>query len=363
MKRAFVAIAAFYIFAVPCLAGQPDVKKIPDGTNWVAHLDVKGFTETKLYKTFISPLAKFQACLPPAPPAATDNDNDEDNETDVTTAPTPSKLITQLEQLDSITVFAPKDQENLPTMLITGKYNQSAVRKISKIADDAKPQEYNNHAIYTINRCKKEGSQQPYLCFYNETTIVSGINLELLKKELDVLDGKGQAISEKSDLATQLTSSTNDVKPFIMMAVSDPASLAKTAAKNKRPLPPCFSKFQRLGMNLADIDGKLSLSAIAVANEPADAARMEKVITGMIAMLELASDDNNLFATISKSVKFESATTASTVKFSATASIEDIMKIASLAHRHAMMMNMGCRKGPAGKAKSCPTSKPAEEAK
>lgn len=342
-----VAATIICLAASTGLAGQADATKIPANTNWIAHFDIKGLMATQLYKTVIAPLANVQVAM------ASDSPSEEGEDGKLNPRAAAAKFIEQMEQLDSITVFAPKGQEDQPTMLIVGKYDRNTILKLAQIDESKKPLTHNNYEIYSMTHPGRKKTSKTYLCFRDATTIVSGASLDLVKEELDLLDGKGQSISQQSELFVKLTQ-TKDA--FAAMAIDDVPSLVKTIRENKGHIPPMMSRLKTISMSLTENANKLVMSAKGLAQSEDDAVKMETAINGVVAMMELSADGDDTPSAIMRSIKVVAERKGDSVTCSATTSVKEI--VTAIAMAKFKEMGFGGMK-PGKNAKSQPTSQPA----
>ena len=252
-------LVAGALVAVPAFAGPPDTSRIATSAKWVMHMDVQAVTASAL-ATGVKDL------IPAGGPAL-------------------AAKWEGLKAVRSVTLFGPTADKAQAVAVADLDYNKPDVMKILGIAAGADTEAHGNHAIYTFTAKGHRaiaGTKQ-HVCFYDGSTIVAGGQLESVKATLDLLDGKAEGLGATTALGQMLVPVEGSL---LLVAVQDVGEL--TAGRGSSALHNVMDV--RIECGEASEDAFFTCGMTLWTED--DAALIEQMAQGALAMMKLRFQDN-----------------------------------------------------------------------
>lgn len=244
--------ALFLLSAATLVAGEISPNQIPANTKWLAHIDIEGMRSSETGKVIFARIeadhgAKLRAI---------------------------KRMFSlhPLKDLRDVTLFG-DGQKDHAVLLLDGTFDRDHIDDIVKAADDYKESDYNG---VTVRSWKDKGVGQ-YAAFATPELIVFSRQEDLLRQELDVL--KANTVTDNPVLPAAGS------KPLIALGATladielpkDAARMLKTASSLK--------------LSAQESDGRFSLKLAADAADAKHAARLRRMLDGVVALAEAGNPD------------------------------------------------------------------------
>lgn len=184
MKTARILSLALLLVASTVWAGGPTPQKLPATAQWVVHVDMEAVLATQMGKGLLDLVTAEGSPVPPE---------------DVKKI---QEVWTWLGKVQSVTIFGSGFTPDQPVLLARLTYDRAEIEKMAHITADNARTAYGKHEIITLPG--REGQRGGFGCFYNADTIVAGASLDRVKEAIDVLDGRGKAMTSAQPLRAML---------------------------------------------------------------------------------------------------------------------------------------------------------------
>ena len=252
-------LVAGALVAVPAFAGPPDTSRIATSAKWVMHMDVQAVTA--------SALATGMKDLIPAG------------------GPGLAAKWEGLKAVRSVTLFGPTADRAQAVAVADLDYNKPDVMKMLGIATGADTEAHGDHAIYsfTAKGHRAIAGTTQHVCFYDESTIVAGGQLESVKATLDLLDGEAEGLGATTGLGQMLAPVEGSL---ILMAVQDVAELVAGRG------PSALQNVKGVRIEFGEASQEAFFTCRMALRTEQDATMIEQMAQGVLAMLKLRFQDN-----------------------------------------------------------------------
>ena len=193
-----------------------------------------------------------------------------------------------------MTLFGPGPDPTQAVAIAELKYDPAEVMKMLGIVQDAAAaQKHGNHEIHSfaVQNPKTDQGETRMICFYSESVLVGGANLDRIKAALDVLDGEGEALGDKNPLTEMLK--VNKGSFAVAAAVGIDKMLAaikeKVGAKKMRQAA-VLGKAESIRLEVGEAKGKLFALVHATMARQEDANDVHLAAQGFVALMRLRED-------------------------------------------------------------------------
>jgi hypothetical protein len=247
-----VAVALFW--AVPAFPGTIPASIVPEGTRWIAHLDMEKFVATELYG-LLEKDGKFQI---------------------------KSRDVNRWLKMDvpkdvkSVTVFGFGPGDDQIVFAVAGKIDKAGIIALVEADKDHQETPYGAYTLYS------SGSDE-YGAFINDNLLVFSEGRGVIEKVLDTAGGKAKTFA-----GTPLSASLKEVPSgaFLSGVLPDLGSLGKEIGQSK-----VLDKASGLFFLAQEKKDTLLVRLQVTADTPESAKNMADVVQGLIAMGRLGGND------------------------------------------------------------------------
>jgi hypothetical protein len=247
-----VAVALFW--AVPAFPGTIPASIVPEGTRWIAHLDMEKFVATELYG-LLEKDGKFQI---------------------------KSRDVNRWLKMDvpkdvkSVTVFGFGPGDDQIVFAVAGKIDKAGIIALVEADKDHQETPYGAYTLYS------SGSDE-YGAFINDNLLVFSEGRGVIEKVLDTAGGKAKTFA-----GTPLSASLKEVPSgaFLSGVLPDLGSLGKEIGQSK-----VLEKASGLFFLAQEKKDTLLVRLQVTADTPESAKNMADVVQGLIAMGRLGGND------------------------------------------------------------------------
>jgi hypothetical protein len=247
-----VAVALFW--AVPAFPGTIPASIVPEGTRWIAHLDMEKFVATELYG-LLEKDGKFQI---------------------------KSRDVNRWLKMDvpkdvkSVTVFGFGPGDDQIVFAVAGKIDKAGIIALVEADKDHQETPYGAYTLYS------SGSDE-YGAFINDNLLVFSEGRGVIEKVLDTAAGKAKTFA-----GTPLSASLKEVPSgaFLSGVLPDLGSLGKEIGQSK-----VLDKASGLFFLAQEKKDTLLVRLQVTADTPESAKNMADVVQGLIAMGRLGGND------------------------------------------------------------------------
>jgi hypothetical protein len=252
----FVVVLLAFLLLGELAASTLPQSIIPADAEWVVHLDMEKFKSTHIGKLLIQEKKggikkKAKAFYK-------------------------QTSIDLLKDVNSVTIYGLGKEKQRTVMCLKGNYDKEYLLSLLDEADAHREIAYGGHTIHKWNH-------NEYGLFVGEDLIFLAWNEEAIKAALDVVDGKSEKISSSSlkSYADQIPGNA-----FFAALAKDISALAGYSSKA------VILKKAGSGLfTLTESDEILNLRINATAETAKDAANMEQIIKGLMAMAQMQLEE------------------------------------------------------------------------
>lgn len=276
MKRAAVILTVVALLAAGAFAGPPNTKQIPNSSTWAVHCNVA--------EVHVSSLAEGMLKLITA----------EDSPIPGKGAQKAAAGWEKLGDVKSLTLFGPGPDPTQAVAIAELKYDQAEVMKMLGIVQDAGAvRKHGDHEIHSfaVQNPKTDQGETRMICFYSDSVLVGGANLDRIQAALDVLDGEGEALSANNPLTEMLE--VNQGSFAVAAAVGIDKMIAaikeKVGAKKMRQAA-VLAKAESLRLEVGEAKGKVFGLVHATMARQEDAKDVHMAAQGFMALMRLRED-------------------------------------------------------------------------
>jgi D-ribose pyranose/furanose isomerase RbsD len=275
MKEIQMKLRQLYLLAITCLlafSGQAatlDLATIDTRAKWVVHIDINKISKTatgQYLGKFISELPEF--------PALVQQLNKSDYADII-------KNVADISVFGSINCL-----EDDGIILVHGNFDMQQMRK--GFSKNTKTLEHNDHTIIMdadMNiKTKSTTPSSSYAVIYNSHLIVCGMQLQTIKSELDVLDGKTPSI-KGSLLAESAADISQDAFALVTVNIADARALNPSATIMKT------TKLVAIG--IGESGSNITARATLYADNKENAESLKKMAEGMLAFISMDSSNES----------------------------------------------------------------------
>lgn len=293
MKKAFVilivVLMAFLLLGELTASTLPK-SLIPADAEWVVHLDMTKFKSTQIGNLLIQEKKggikkKAKAFYK-------------------------QTSIDLLKDVDGITIYGLGKEKQQTVMCLKGNFDKEFLLGLLEDVDTHREIAYNNHIIHKWNHSE-------YGLFVGEDLIFLAWNEDAMKVALDVVDSNSEKISSSS-LKFYVDQIPGNA--FFTALVKDISALAGYSSK--------AVILQKAGsgmITLTEIDEILNMQIDATTQTPKDAANMEQIVRGLMAMAQMQFEESYEGMNLSEIVRV--STNSNKVKIELNHPSDEIFKI------------------------------------
>jgi hypothetical protein len=254
----FAALLAVALFLVlPAWPGTVPVSIVPEGTRWIAHLDMEKFVAGKLFQYL-----------------------EKDGRFDIK-----SRDIERWFKIDvpkdvaGVTIFGLGPGEEQAVVAVSGKFDKANLLAWLARDEDHKKIPYGAFTVYSMDG---EG----YGAFVNDGLIVLSENRAAIEKVLDTAGGKA-----KSFASSELSAAFKSLAPgaFLSGVVRDLAGLGKELNQSK-----LVGKAGGLSFTAQEKQDVLQVRLQVTADSPESAKNMADIVQGLIALGRLGEGQGHI---------------------------------------------------------------------
>jgi hypothetical protein len=258
LKKSVLLIAALalatLILVGPAWPGTLPASIIPDGTRWLAHVDMEKFTATKLFEYL-----------------------EKDGRLEIKNRDFTRMLkIDLFKDITGLTIFGLESSEKRVVAAIAGRFDKKRLLTLLSLNDDHQEFSYGAQTIYSM------GNDQ-FGAFVNEGLIITGENRSDIERVLDTAAGK-----TKNFAASKLNAAYKNIpsNAFVGGIAEDIAGLGKDIKESK------FVENAKMMFFLAqEKQDNLQVQLHVTADSPENAKNMAEIAQGLIAMFKLSRGD------------------------------------------------------------------------
>jgi len=320
MNKALMTAAAVAILAGGAIAGPANLGQIPADAKWAAHIDMDAVTASSFAKGVIE---LIQA------DAQTIGQDKADRAVNVWT---------KMQQVQGVTVMGFGLSRTGVMVANLKQYNPEEVLKIAGV-DPANPGEkYRDLTIYSFAP-RRGPDQEAWLCLFSDKVIVGGNDLARVKQVLDLLLGKGEAMSATHAVGSLLDSSPGS---FVVAAGQNPKPAAADEQAPDLGMQGILRRTQsgrvEVGQNGENLFGSLTVTL----GSEADAKSLVQIAEGALAMIRLQAQNDPQMAQLAEAIKIaaEGKVISGTVAWPAADVLAKLKaKAAAMADRKAKVNN------------------------
>lgn len=215
-----------------------------------------------------------------------------------------------LQDVAGVTIYGLGKNKQQTVMCLKGRFDKEYLLGLLENVDSHKEIVFGKHIIHKWNHSE-------YGLFVGEDLVFLAWDEDAMKAALDVVDGKSDRIS-----ASSLKSYVDQIpeNAFFAGLVKDISALAGYSSK--------AVILQKAGsgmFTLAEQDEILSMQIDATAQTPKDAANMEQIIRGLMAMAQMQLEDS--YAELKLQEAITISTDSNKIKIELNKSSEEVFKI------------------------------------
>ena len=283
MKTTIRTILACVVMISPAFGSAVKTAHIPDSAKWVVHVDVEAFHESGIAKGMMDLITAQDSPIPPEKVRKAE------------------EFWQKLGDVDALTLYGPSLGETKAVAVAYLDYSQPAVKKMLHISDDNTAGTHGGRRIYAFTPERRRGKGDRFLCFYDDTTIVAGGNLDNVREALNRLDGKGKSLGRANPLGAMLRPAGGS---FLVLAARDVAGMVKTAADMPEKDRPRISRHMRRAAMLEKCSsirwelgqtGETAFVTLVVSmTTEQDATNIRKAAEGLLAVAMMRGNDEDI---------------------------------------------------------------------
>lgn len=265
----FALIVLALAAALPVWPGTVPASVVPEGTRWIAHLDMEKFVATDLF-SYLEKEGRFEIKT---------GDIERWLKIDVT------------KDIQSVTVFGLAGKsDDQAVVAVSGKFNRADL--LAWIARDEDHQEI-THGAYTIYTT----GDDEYGAFVTDTLIVLSESREAIQKTLDAAGGKARNFA-----SSKLAASLKDVPAgaFLSGAVEDLSGLGRELNQSK-----LIGKASGLFFLAQEKESLIQIRLQMAADSPENAKNIADIVQGFIALGRLSEGRGDMAGLASLAEKIQ----------------------------------------------------------
>lgn len=258
MRRCILLLLGVMLTGV--LSARPfDPGLVSAKTKWFIHADLEEFKKTDLGKFALRQLKQVGKELRPL------------------------ELMLRLDlqkDLHAITLYGIGTEKTEAVLMLHGKFDRQQITAIAKTAREHRAIELRGHVIHGWE--DKEGAH--YGCLVKGHTVLFSDGLQTLREAINVLDQETAGLKPKAIV----TKATAGGHPFFLMGLVDFEALGELDADAK-----ILEKMKALCFAIGQADKNLQGRLLVQPRDKKTGGQILQIIKGMIAMVEIAPDENN----------------------------------------------------------------------
>ena len=266
-----LVLGALAVF-VPARAGNLPENLIPEGTRWVAHLDMEKFVSTQLFK-----LLDMENGL-------------QINNRDITRM----LKIDFFKDITGLTVFGFGPEGKRGVFLAAGRFDKKRLLTLAELSDNLKEIAYGGNIIYTTDH-------NEYGAFVNDGLIAFGERREDIERVLDAASGKARNFAGSALNASLKAASSGS---FLSGVFEDLSGLDADFRESK-----FMGKAKGLTFLAQEKQDTLQIHLQVTADSPESAKDMAEIAQGLLAMARLSRNEGEGrgWANLAKDARFEAS--------------------------------------------------------
>jgi len=296
MKRLMTTMCmATAVLASGVQAGQVRLIQVPHNAKWVVHFDVEAFRKSSFGNGMMDILKSHEQAIGPEKVARA------------------VALWNKLGDVRDITLYGHSYTKKIGVGVFNVvRYDQREIKKLVGVDDTAPPRAHGKHAIYTFVPRRGPRKTQ-YLCLYSPRVIVAGGRFDLVTAAIDLLDGKGNSMSQSNPLAALLEPRNG---AFMVAAGLKMDEAVPAGDEDKRDRPrrrkwrhpgALLRKAETARAEFGQRDADLYAQVEMAMKTEQDATNLNQVALGLVAMLRLKAEngEKSELAKLADGIKIE----------------------------------------------------------
>ncbi|MHC4740404.1 MAG: hypothetical protein ACYS8Z_00675 [Planctomycetota bacterium] len=282
MKRSIfvLAVIALLVTGGSAFGGQLLKNRVGASANWVAHLNLEHFAKSQLGRLIRAELNKQGL-----------EEQLQGFKTVFSFHP--------IDDIRNVTIYGTGDERQKAVALFEGTFDPDKLVALVRMNPRYKEIKHGDAVVHSwVDENKEEPNaprERTYGYIYKGNTVVMGSGLEALKQAVDVL--KGAAPNAAGGTFQQ--EALNAKGAFFQVAANALSDLAEH--KNEAAL---LEKTDKFGGAIGENDGKFYVDITLRAESEEVALNVQKMVEGIVALLNLADAEPPQLAEMAKKIKF-----------------------------------------------------------
>jgi len=281
MNKALMTAVAVAVLAGGAIAGPANLGQIPADAKWAAHIDMDAVTASSFAKGVIE---LIQA------DAQTIGQDKADKAVNIWT---------KMQQVQGVTVMGFGLSRTGVMVANLKQYNAEEVLKIAGVDPSNPGEKYGNLTIYSFAP-RRGPDQEAWLCLVSDKVIVGGNDLLRVKQVLDLLLGKGEAMSATHPVGALLNPSPGS---FVVAAGQNPKPAAADEQAPDLGMQGILRRAQSGRIEMGQNGENLFGSIMVALGTEADAKSLVQIAEGALAMIRLQAQNDPQMAQLAEAIK------------------------------------------------------------
>jgi len=275
-----VLMVGVLLAAVPALGGPLVKSRVSSSANWVAHVDIERFNNTRIGRLVREELR---------------NQGVEDELANFANI----FSFHPLDDVRNVTAYGQGQNPEKAVVLIEGKFDKEQLLTVLRFNPSYEEAKYGDIVIHSWVDEKKQDLNDSnvgrmYGCFYNDELIAMGAGLEAVKQAIDVLNGSAR--NAASGVFSQAALNTKGA--FFTAAANNIGEIV-----GEDPEAAVLKEGEQLGLAIGETESKFYIDLSLTAKSEEAAQAISKIAEGIIAFVTLSGQEQPKLAELAKKVK------------------------------------------------------------
>lgn len=184
--------------------------------------------------------------------------------------------------LDVLQVYG-RGQDGDGVAILRGEFDGERLMTLVRAAEGYRSEEYGAHRLHSWIDRKKGAEKRTVGCVYDDNTVVFADSLDVLRRAVDVLDGRAPALAR----AGQFPSLYDTGRGNFLLAAADIAAL-----EEMKPRAEVFKVLSSAVLSVSEADGNVCARIVMETASHDAAANIKKILDGMAALALLAPEND-----------------------------------------------------------------------
>jgi len=275
-----VLMVGVLLAAVSALGGPLVKSRVSSSANWVAHVDIERFNNTRIGRLVREELR---------------NQGMEDELANFANI----FSFHPLDDVRNVTAYGQGQKPEKAVVLIEGKFDKEQLLTVLRFNPSYEEAKYGDIVIHSWVDEKKQDLNDSnvgrmYGCFYNDELIAMGAGLEAVKQAIDVLNGSAR--NAASGVFNQ--AALNAKGAFFTAAANNIGEVV-----GEDPEAAVLKEGEQLGLAIGETESKFYIDLSLTAKSEEAAQAISKIAEGIIAFVTLSGQEQPKLAELAKKVK------------------------------------------------------------